>query len=122
MTKKMHQRICIRFCQILGQTCEVTYLKLQKVYGENCMSRSQVYDLFKGFKDGCGKNTENVERCSWIRTTAGVLEKMCGFGRSLLRREQKICNSCNCDKKFNSDIFSHFSFGLKFSFLNHAKH
>lgn len=52
MTEKVEQRICIKFCQKLGDTCAETYAKLQKVYGEECMSRTRVYDWFKRFQDG----------------------------------------------------------------------
>lgn len=80
MTEKTDQRICIRFCQKLGESCKVTYEKLQIVYGEECMSQSQVYEWFKRFKDGrdcvesdkrsgrpsTSKNVENIEKVRQI--------------------------------------------------------
>ncbi|BFZ13051.1 hypothetical protein BsWGS_16090 [Bradybaena similaris] len=57
MTEKFAQRICINFCQKLGDTFTETYEKLHKVYGDECMSRTRVFEWFKRFQDG----RENVE-------------------------------------------------------------
>ena len=44
MSEKVDQRICIRFCQKVGETCKDTFEMLQKVRDEDCTSRTQVYD------------------------------------------------------------------------------
>ncbi|GBM01200.1 hypothetical protein AVEN_253604-1 [Araneus ventricosus] len=46
MVEKTEQRIYIKFCQKLVKTCT----NLKKVYGEDCMSRRRVYELFKCFQ------------------------------------------------------------------------
>ncbi|BFZ03823.1 hypothetical protein BsWGS_06862 [Bradybaena similaris] len=57
MMEKFAQRICINFCQKLGDTFTETYERLHKVYGDECMSRTRVFEWFKRFQDG----RENVE-------------------------------------------------------------
>ncbi|GBM98171.1 hypothetical protein AVEN_114493-1 [Araneus ventricosus] len=52
MAQKIEQRICIKFCQKLSDTCGETYAKLKKVTVENCISRTIVYDLFNSFQHG----------------------------------------------------------------------
>lgn len=46
MAESIEQRIFIRFRQKLG------YTKRQKVYGDQCMSRTWVYEWSKRFQDG----------------------------------------------------------------------
>ena len=52
MTEKIEQRICIKFCQKLEDTCQETFDKLLHVYGNECMSRACVYDWHKRFEEG----------------------------------------------------------------------
>src|SRR5213080_3141671 len=52
MSEKVDQRICITFCQKLGDSCKETFDKLLHVYGEECMSRACVYEWYKRFQDG----------------------------------------------------------------------
>jgi [histone H3]-lysine36 N-dimethyltransferase SETMAR len=52
MSEKVEQRVCIKFCQRLGDTAALVYEKLRKVYGDDTMSQAQVYYWFKRFKDG----------------------------------------------------------------------
>jgi histone-lysine N-methyltransferase SETMAR len=52
MTEKIEQRICIKFCQKLGDSCMETFHKLVRVYGDTCMSRASVYDWYKRFQGG----------------------------------------------------------------------
>jgi histone-lysine N-methyltransferase SETMAR len=52
MSEKVDQRICIKFCQKLGDSCKETFDKLLHVYGEECMSRACVYEWYKRFQDG----------------------------------------------------------------------
>lgn len=61
MTTQTYQRTSLRLCQILGKTCKDTFKKWLKVYGEDCKSRTQVYEWLKWFKDGC----VSVERADW---------------------------------------------------------
>lgn len=57
MIEKIYQRICVTFCQKVGETCKDTFVKLQKMYGDVCMNLRLVYEWFKRCKDEC----ESVE-------------------------------------------------------------
>ena len=46
------QRFYVKFCVKLGKSATETYLLLKKVYGDECLSRTQVFEWFKRFKDG----------------------------------------------------------------------
>jgi hypothetical protein len=46
------QRINIKFCFRLGKTFTKTHEMVKEVYGDQCMSRTRCYKLFKQFKDG----------------------------------------------------------------------
>ena len=52
----------------VGETCKGTFEKLQKVYKEDCMSRTQVYEWFKRFKDG-RESVESDERSGRLLTS-----------------------------------------------------
>ena len=47
----MEQRANIKFCFKLGKKFAETYELLKKVYGGDCMSRTQVYTGFIRFKN-----------------------------------------------------------------------
>jgi len=44
MSESTEQRICITFCFKNGKPEKETYLSLQQAYGEDAMSRTQVFD------------------------------------------------------------------------------
>ena len=46
----MKQRAIIKFCFKLGKTFTETYELFKKVYGDDCMSRTQVCTWFTRFK------------------------------------------------------------------------
>jgi len=46
------QRVCVKFCLKLGKTFTETFQMLQQAYGENCLSRTQCYELYQHFKSG----------------------------------------------------------------------
>ena len=48
----MEQRANIKFCFKLGKKFAETYELLKKVYGDDCMSHTQVYTWFTRFKNG----------------------------------------------------------------------
>ena len=48
----MEQRANIKFCFKLGKKFAAIYELLKKVYGDDCMSRTQVYTQFTRFKNG----------------------------------------------------------------------
>jgi hypothetical protein len=55
----MGQSINVKFCVKLGNSATETYDLLKKVYGDECLSRTQVFEGFKRFKEG-GKRSEMI--------------------------------------------------------------
>lgn len=49
---KMEQRVNIKFCFKLGKSATETYEMLRKVYGNDVLSRTSVFEWFKRFKSG----------------------------------------------------------------------
>jgi len=45
------QRVNVKFCLKLGKSASQTYDLLKKVYGDKCLSRTQVFEWFKRFKE-----------------------------------------------------------------------
>lgn len=71
--KKIDQRLCIQFCQKVGETCKDIFEKLQKVCEEDCMNcmsllNIQVYEWFKCFKDGCKSIEHSLEWWTFRKT------------------------------------------------------
>jgi len=52
MKELEEQRVCVKFCCKLGKNFTETFQLLKQAYGEECMRRTQCYDLFKRFKEG----------------------------------------------------------------------
>ena len=48
MEKLVEQRVCLTFCVSSKILCAEM---LQKTYGESCMSKTQAYEWYKGFKE-----------------------------------------------------------------------
>ena len=48
----MEQRVNVKFCVKLGKSATETYCLLKNVYGDECLSRTQVFEWFKRFKEG----------------------------------------------------------------------
>jgi len=48
----VEQRANMKFCVQLGKSGTETYDLLKKVYGDECPSRTQVFEWFKRFKEG----------------------------------------------------------------------
>jgi hypothetical protein len=45
----------VKFIAKLGKPATETYRLLMEVYGDECLSRTQVFELFRRFKDGRGE-------------------------------------------------------------------
>ena len=52
LSVKVEQRVNVKFCVKLGKSATETYDLLKKVYGGECLSRTQVFEWFKRFKEG----------------------------------------------------------------------
>jgi len=48
----VEQRVNVKFCVKLGKCATETYDLLKKVYGDECLSHTQVFEWFKMFKEG----------------------------------------------------------------------
>jgi len=52
MSKKIDQRICVKFCVANGITATKTLEMMQIAFGDNTLSRTQVFNWHKSFKEG----------------------------------------------------------------------
>jgi len=52
MSDRTEQRICLRFCFRLGKTATEAHEILRKVFKEEALSRTQVFEWFARFKRG----------------------------------------------------------------------
>ena len=50
--QNLEQGCAIKFCVKLGESANVIYEKLQRAYGDNSLSRAQVFRLHKSFLEG----------------------------------------------------------------------
>jgi len=52
LSVNMEQHVNVKFCVKLGKSATETYDLLKKVYGDECLSRTQVFEWLKRFKEG----------------------------------------------------------------------
>ena len=52
LSVNVKQRVNVKFCVKPGKSATETYDLLKKVYGDECLSRTQVFEWFKKFKVG----------------------------------------------------------------------
>ncbi|XP_018311308.1 putative nuclease HARBI1 isoform X2 [Mycetomoellerius zeteki] len=52
MKKNVEQRVCLKFCFANEISCADALKMLQKAYGNSSLSKTQVYEWYKLFKDG----------------------------------------------------------------------
>jgi uncharacterized cysteine cluster protein YcgN (CxxCxxCC family) len=57
MERNIKQRYAIKFCVKLKETATETFEKLKRAYGDEVLSKAQVFRWHKAFKEG----RENVE-------------------------------------------------------------
>ena len=73
----MEQRANIKFCVKLEKKFAETYEKMKKVYGDDCMSRTQVYTWFTRFKnDREDLNDDQRPGRPEVRNRAELVEKV----------------------------------------------
>jgi len=61
LSVNVQQCVNVNFCVKLGKSATETYDLLKKVYGDECLSRIQVFEWFKRFKEG-RKEIEDDQR------------------------------------------------------------
>jgi len=52
LSVNVEQCVNVKFCVKLGKSSTETYDLLKKVYGDECLSRTQVFKWFKRFREG----------------------------------------------------------------------
>ena len=52
LSVNVQQRVNVKFCVKLGKSIIETYNLLKKIYGDECLSHTQVFNWFKRFKVG----------------------------------------------------------------------
>ena len=52
MAEVDEQRVCIKFCVILGKTGSGTFEMLKQAFGDSCMSHNRTFEWFGRFKNG----------------------------------------------------------------------
>jgi hypothetical protein len=60
LSVKVEQRVNVKFLAKLGKSATEIYSLLMEVYGDECLSRTQVFKWFKIFKEGRGEIEEQV--------------------------------------------------------------
>jgi len=68
------QRVNVKFCVKLGKTRYRNIQLLTKVYGDECLSRTQVFEWFKSFKEGWEeiRDDKRPSRPSTSKTDANI--------------------------------------------------
>jgi len=52
MADDKEQRVCVKFCFVLGKSAAETVLMLQEAFKEEALSQTQVYERYSRFKWG----------------------------------------------------------------------
>jgi len=61
LSVNVEQRVDVKFCLKLGKSATETCYLLKKVYGDECLSRTQVFEWLKRIKEGReGKRSETI--------------------------------------------------------------
>ncbi|KAJ8952071.1 hypothetical protein NQ318_010981 [Aromia moschata] len=106
LSVQMEQRVNLKFLVKLGKTFIEAYAMLKEVYGSVCLSRSQVFELFKWFKEG-HETIEDNPRPG--RTSASKTDENVGRRLSSIRELAEITG---IDKECVRQI-SHESFNMR---------
>ena len=82
----IEQRANIKFCFKLGKTFTKTHQMMKKVYGDDCLSRSRIYEWFKYFQEG----REALEDDERLRRPRNVVnEENAKIVREFIKKEAK---------------------------------
>ena len=99
--QKFEQSCDIKFCVKLGEFATVTYVKLQRAYGEHSLSRAQVFRCHKSFLEG-REQVEDEPRMGIPSTskTDDNVESVRSLVRSDRRMTLKMISSELCLNRF----------------------
>ena len=108
------QLVNVKFCVKLGKSAPETYDLLNKVYGESVLSRTQVLEWFKRFKEGREEivDDQRPRRPSTSKTDANI-EKVGEIVRPNRRLSSRaVSELINIDMEIVRQI-SHENFNMK---------
>ncbi|KAJ8941799.1 hypothetical protein NQ318_015924 [Aromia moschata] len=88
LDKSMKQRVNLKFLVKLGKTFTEAYAMLKEVYGNEYLSRTQIFVWFKRFKEG--RETTEDDPCSGRPSTSKTDENIEKNGK-LIRKDRRLC-------------------------------
>jgi len=107
LSANVEQRVNIKFLTKLGKYATETYNLLTEVFGDQCLSRTQVFEWFKMFKGGreyvgddpksgrpsTAKTQENVEKVARIfeDTSDWAFEQFLNLPTSIRKALDRFC-------------------------------
>ena len=121
LSVNVEQHVNVKFCVKLGKSTTETYDTLKKVYGDECLSRAQVFDWFKRFREGREEigDDQRPGRPSTSKTGANI-EKV----GEILRQNRRlsiraVAELVNIDKETVRQIL-HNNFNMKKSVFEYG--
>ena len=82
MDQRKEQRACIKFCANLGKSATETLIVIQQAFGDQSLSRAQVFQWHARFKTGRtsvddDEHTGRPRSCTTPETVARIQELVC---------------------------------------------
>jgi len=90
MNQRKEQRVCIKFCANLGKSAMETLKMIQQGFGDQSLSRTQVFQWHTWFKNSCpsvddDKQTGRPTSCTTPETVVRIQELTCQDRRRTIR-------------------------------------
>jgi len=110
----VEQRVNVKFCVKLGKSATESYDLLKKVYGDECLSRNQVFEWFKGFKEGIEeiRDDQRPSRPSTSKTDADIEKAGETVRRNRRLSIRAVAEIINTDKETVRQILR-YNFNMK---------
>ena len=82
LSVNVEQHVNVKFCVKLENSATQTYDLLKKVYGDECLSHTQVFERFKRFEEGREEIRDDQRTsCPSTSKTDANIEKVCEIVR-----------------------------------------